>query len=94
MVTAADTKVTVVRRSGTLVASVVGRESIGELTANCEHGDEVDRGEFDVGPSGKAIRWRVLFCDACWEHFRHHQEVIDLHYFEDAPAELATERTV
>jgi hypothetical protein len=61
MVTAADTKVTVVRGSGTLVASVVGRESIGELTANCEHGDEVDRGEFDVGPAGKAIRWRVLF---------------------------------
>ena len=90
--TAADTKVTVVRGSGTLVASVVGRTSIGELTANCEHGDEIDRGEFDIGPAGKAIRWRVLFCDPCWEHFRHHQEVIDLHYFESSPAEPATER--
>jgi len=89
MVTATDTKVTVVRGSGTLVASVVGRESIGELTANCEHGDEVDRGEFDVGPAGKAIRWRVLFCEACWEHFRHHQEVIDLHYFETSPPDPA-----
>ena len=81
VMSAADTKVTVVRGSGALVASVVGRTSIGELTANCEHGDEIDRGEFDIGPAGKAIRWRVVFCDPCWEYFRHHQEVIDLQYF-------------
>ncbi|MGH8872266.1 MAG: hypothetical protein ACRDWS_09845 [Acidimicrobiia bacterium] len=75
------------RGSGTLVASVVGRASIAQLTANCEHGQESDRGEFFVGRSGRAIRWRILFCEPCWEHFRDHQDVVDLRYFEDSPAE-------
>lgn len=87
MVGAADTKVTLVRGSGTLVASVVGQSSIGELTADCEHGAETDRGEFVVGRSGRAITWRVRFCDPCWEHFRDHQEVIDLRLFEESPTE-------
>ena len=91
MAAASDTRVTLVRGSGTLVASVVGRTAIGELTANCEHGQEVDRGDFFVGGSGKAIRWRILFCDPCWEHFRQHQEVIDLRYFEDSPEEPDSE---
>jgi hypothetical protein len=86
MAAAAATKVTLVRESGTLVASVVGQTSIGELTANCEHGEETDRGEFVVGHSGRAITWRVRFCDPCWEHFRDHQEVIDLRLFENSPS--------
>lgn len=71
------------------MASVVGRSSIGELTANCEHGNETERGEFLVGGPGRAIRWRIMFCDPCWEHFRGHQEVIDLAYFEAAPPDPA-----
>jgi hypothetical protein len=87
---AADTKVTLVRGSGALVASVVGRSPIGELTADCEHGEEIDRGEYVVGRSGRAITWHVRFCDPCWEHFRDHQEVIDLRLFEESPAEPET----
>ncbi len=86
MPAATDTTVTLVRESGDLVASVVGRAPVGELTANCEHGHEADRGEFVVGASGKAITWKVLFCDPCWDHFRVHQNVIDLGLFEDPPA--------
>ena len=82
---ATDTTVTLVRESGDLVASVVGRAPASELIANCEHGDEADRGEFVVGSSGKAITWKVLFCNPCWEHFRVHQDVIDLSLFEDSP---------
>jgi hypothetical protein len=84
MAAATDTKVTLVRETGTRVVSVAGRLPVGELTANCEHGHEADRGEFVVGSSNRAITWRVLFCDVCWEHFRHHQDVIDLTLFEDA----------
>ena len=84
MATATDTKVTLVRETGTRVVSVAGRLPVGELTANCEHGHEADRGEFVVGSSDRAITWRVLFCDACWNHFRDHQDVIDLTLFEDA----------
>lgn len=73
------------------MASVVSGTSVG-LTANCEHGDEVDRGEFDVGRPGRLIRWRVMFCDPCWEHFRTHQEVIDLRYFENSPYEPLADR--
>lgn len=91
MAAAAETKVTVVRGSGTLVASVVGPAPLGHLTANCEHGNEMDRGEFEVGSSGRMIRWRVLFCDPCWEHFRTHQDVIDLRYFEKSPPQPETE---
>ena len=83
---AVDTKVTLVRGSGSVVASVVGDALVGELTANCEHGGEADRGEYVVGHSGRAITWRVRFCDPCWEHFRDHQEVIDLRLFEDSPS--------
>lgn len=87
MTATTDTKVTLVRGSGTLVASVVGQASIGELTANCEHGAETNRGEFVVGHSGRALTWRVEFCDPCWEHFRNHQEVIDLRLFEESPTQ-------
>jgi hypothetical protein len=66
---------------------VVGNALIGELTADCEHGGQTDRGEYLVGHSGRAITWRVRFCDRCWEHFRDHQEVIDLRLFEDSPTE-------
>lgn len=90
MAVATDTKVTLVRGSGRLVASVVGRAPVGELTADCEHGNESDRGEFLVGQSGRAITWRVRFCDPCWDHFRVHQEVIDLSLFEDSPADPNT----
>lgn len=78
MVAVADTKVPLVRGSGTLVALMIGRAPVDELIANCEHAGETDRGEFVVGSSGRAITWRVRFCDPCWEHFRDHQEVIDL----------------
>jgi hypothetical protein len=88
VIAAADTKVTLVRGSGSVVASVVGNALIGELTADCEHGGEADRGEYVVGHSGRAITWRVRFCDPCWEHFRTHQEVIDLSLFEDASDDL------
>jgi hypothetical protein len=81
-----------VRESGDLVASVLGRTPIGELTANCEHGQVADRGEFVVGTSGRAITWRVVFCDPCWEHFRTHQEVIDLTLFEDTLEEHEADR--
>jgi hypothetical protein len=84
MTAAADTRVTVVRESGDLVVSVVGQTPVVELTANCEHGHEADRGEFVVGTSNRAVTWRVLFCDPCWEHFRTHQDVIDLSLFEDS----------
>ena len=88
MIAAADTKVTLVRGSG-IVASVVGDALIGELTADCEHGGESDRGEYVVGYSGRAMTWRVRFCDPCWDHFRTHQEVIDLRLFEDLHADNA-----
>ena len=91
MIAAADTKVTLVRGSGSLVASIVGNALIGELTANCEHSGETDRGEYVVGHSGRAITWRVRFCDPCWDHFRTHQEVIDLSLFEDAADDLRAE---
>jgi hypothetical protein len=81
----ADTRVTVVRESGDLVVSLISRTPVGELTANCEHGHEADRGEFVVGTSDRAITWRVLFCDPCWDHFRAHQDVIDLRLFENSP---------
>jgi hypothetical protein len=80
----AETKVTLVRESGDLVVSLVGQTPVVELTANCEHGQEADRGEFVVGSSDRAITWRVRFCDPCWEHFRAHQDVIDLSLFEDS----------
>lgn len=80
-----ETKVTLVRDTGTRVVSVPNRLPVGELTANCEHGHEADRGEFVVGISKRAITWRVLFCDPCWEHFRLHQDVIDLTLFEQSP---------
>ena len=86
MMAAVDTKVTLVRGSGSVVASVVGDALVGELTANCEHGGEADRGEYVVGHAGRSITWRVRFCDPCWEHFRDHQEVIDLHLFENSPS--------
>jgi hypothetical protein len=88
----ADTRVTLVRESGDLVVSLVGRMPVGELTANCEHGHESDRGEFVVGTSDRAITWRVLFCDPCWDHFRTHQEVIDLTLFEDSVQEHGANR--
>jgi hypothetical protein len=87
VIAAAHTKVTLVRGSGSVVASVVGNALIGELTANCEHSGETDRGEYVVGYSGRALTWRVRFCDRCWDHFRTHQEVIDLSLFEDTADE-------
>ena len=87
MATATETKVTLVRDAGTRVVSVPGRFPVAELTANCEHGHVADRGEFVVGAAQRAITWRVVFCDRCWEHFRLHQDVIDLTLFEDAPSD-------
>jgi hypothetical protein len=87
MVAATDTRVTLVRESGDRVASVIDLTGVGELVANCEHGHEADRGEYVVGTSGRAITWRVMFCDPCWNHFRTHQDVIDLSLFEDGPTE-------
>ena len=70
---------------------MVGNALIGELTADCEHSGATDRGEYVVGYSGRAITWRVRFCDRCWDHCRTHQEVIDLSLFEDAPEDLPAE---
>jgi hypothetical protein len=33
-----------------------------------------------------------VFCDPCWEHFRTHQEVIDLTLFEDTLEEHEADR--
>jgi hypothetical protein len=85
MAAATDTKVTLVRDAGTRTVSVAGRLPVGELIANCEHGHETDRGEYVVGSSERAITWRVMFCDPCWQHFRLHQDVIDLTLFESSP---------
>lgn len=73
-----------INESAHRVAVLTESGQLGELIANCEHRAVADRGEFVIGSASRAITWRVVFCDPCWEHFRTHQDVIDLTLFEDA----------